>query len=173
ALLHTLNLRENFFFRALRCEFRLAPLFFNQGKKFFSIVSANVLSVEPRQLVIVEDGVRFGDAIEREELYEFIRAEDLAVLAFSILAGSAGSPSQQRQKVPESFGHYTQLLIRDHAGCTMALGKSRLVRAKNQRNMRKDGQWRIQCQILQNLLRCIRDVVRAANDMRQAHVDIV
>ena len=55
----------------------------------------------------------------------------------------------------------------------MAFGEPRLVRPKDERHMREDGQRRAERLVLQDLLRRVGDVVRAADDMGEAHVEVV
>src|SRR2546430_266716 len=55
----------------------------------------------------------------------------------------------------------------------MALRKPRLVRAKNQRHVRKDRRRRAERLVQEHLLRRIRKMIRAANHVRDAHVDVV
>ena len=55
----------------------------------------------------------------------------------------------------------------------MALGEAGLVRAEDQRDVGERRQSRAESLILQHLLGGVRDVVGAADDVREAHVDVI
>ena len=83
----------------------------------------DVLSIEPRELFRIEYSVRFGDSLERKGLNE-----RFVIKRFLIVAGS---PSEQRQKIPHRFGQDALLLIGRNGRCAVPFAESGLVGPKN------------------------------------------
>jgi len=138
---------------------------------------ADMLGVEPGQLVVVEDGVGLGDAFKREELDEFFRREEFAVFSLlvpeNLFSAAAGGPAEQGKEVAEGFRKNAHLLVGNHACSPVTLGEPRLVRTQDQRNVSENGQFGAESAVLQHLLGRIRDVICAANDVGEAHIDVV
>ncbi len=80
-------------------------------------------------------------------------------------AGFRRGPSQQRQKIAESFGHDAFVAIGDHAGGAVTLAQARLVGAEDQRHVGEHRQRRAQRLVEQDLLGGIRNMVGAADDV--------
>ena len=66
--------------------------------------------------------------------------------------GFRRSPSQQRQKIAESFRHNAFFAVGNHAGGAVALAQPRFVRAKDQRHVSEYRQAGTQRLVEQNLL---------------------
>ena len=126
----------------------------------------DVLAVEPLELLGVEHGVARADAVERERLHQFLAREQLAV-AF------ARRPAEQRQEVEHRLGQEPLPLVLHHRRRAMALAQASLVGAEDQRHVREARHGRPKRLVEQHLLRGVRDVVVAADDVGDAHVDVV
>ena len=70
---------QDFRLRARGHEFGGFPLGFDEWEKLFRIVGSDVFGIEPGELVVVKNGVRFGNAVEGEKLDEVVRGEDFPV----------------------------------------------------------------------------------------------
>ena len=94
-----------------------------------------------------------------------VAREDLAVLA--------GRPAEEREEVEERLGddaHLAVLLGRGRAG---ALREPLLVAAEDQRQMRERRHRGAERAEEQHVLRRVREMVVAARDVRDGHVDVV
>ena len=111
------------------------------------------------------------DAVEIEQPDQFLVAENFRGRRLRSDVGR--SPSQQRQKIAEGFGHDAFVAIGDHAGGAVALAEARFVRTEDQRHVGEYRQARAQRLVEQNLLGRVGDVVGAADDVGDAHVHIV
>src|SRR5262249_167139 len=83
------------------------------------------------------------------------------------------SPAQQCQKISERLWHDTLLAISHYAGCAVPFAQACLVCAKDQRHVSEHWQCSLESSIKQHLLRSIRNVICAADDMRNAEINIV
>src|SRR5271156_1367170 len=124
-----------------------------------------ILRVVPLQLRAIEYRIRPAHARKREPLDQFRSPHEFAVIA--------RGPSQQRQKIPERLRQESFIRIRTHAGRPVPFRKPRAVGPQNQRHVRENRRCRPQRVINQHLLRRIRQMIRAANNVRDAHINII
>src|SRR5271155_1381430 len=124
-----------------------------------------ILRVVPLQLRAIEYRIRPAHARKRKPLDQFRSPHEFAVIA--------RGPSQQRQKIPERLRQKSFVRIRSHARRPVPLRKPRAVRPQNQRHVRENRRRRPQRVIDQHLLRRIRQMIRAANNVRDAHINVV
>ena len=126
---------------------------------------AQVLSVEPRQLVRIEARVCFGDAVQRESLDQFRIIKNLLI--------GSGGPSEQSQEISQGLRHDAQFLI-GHDRCrAVAFAQAGLVRAEDQRQMREYRKRGPQCAVEQQLFGSVGNVIGSSNHVADPHVDIV
>ena len=85
----------------------------------------------------------------------------------------ARRPTEEREKIPEGFGEKTFVFVGADAGGPMALRKAVAVGAENQRHVRENRRLGAERAINQHLLRRVGNVIGAANDVRDAHVDVI
>ena len=85
----------------------------------------------------------------------------------------ARRPAQQRQEIPKRLRQEAFLGISGDAGGAVALGEPRAVRPQDERHVRKRGRRPVERLINQNLLGGVGEVVGAANDVGDAHVEVV
>ena len=126
---------------------------------------ADVLLIEPVELVLTEDGVAAADALERERGDELVAREELLIVA--------GRPAEEREEVDHRFGKIAEALVLHHRGGAVTLAQPLLVRAEDERHVREARRRLAECLVEQNLLGRIRDVVVATDNIRDGHVDVV
>ena len=139
------------------------PFHFRQ--QVFDRQLLQILRVEPFELRPVEHAVRAAYALQSEFLEQVFRPQELLIPAWR--------PAEQRQKISERFGQEALAPVHVYVRGSMAFGQPGLVRSEDQRHMREHRQFGAERPIEQNLFRRVRNVVRAANHMRDPHVDIV
>jgi hypothetical protein len=125
----------------------------------------DVLRVEPVELLGIEDSVAAADALERETRNQLVAREDLLV--------AAGRPAEQRQEVHHRLGEIALALVLGHRRGAVPLAQAFLVGTEDQRHMRERGRRRAEGLVQQDLLRRVRDVIVAANHVRDRHVHVV
>ncbi len=89
---------------------------------------------------------------------------------------SVSSPVDQpssARKLRNASERKSFVAIGADAGGAVALGEARAIRAEDQRHVGEDRRRRAQGAIEQHLLRRVREMIRAADDVRDAHVDVV
>ena len=124
-----------------------------------------MLRAEPVELLGIEHGIAAADAVEREACDEVAAREDLLV--------AAGRPAEQGEEVHEGFRQDALRLVLADRGGAMPLAQPLLVGAQNQRHVGEGGHVGAKRPVQDDLLGCVRDVIVAANDMRDGHVDVV
>ena len=115
-------------------------------------------AVQPRQLLVVEDGRARRDALEREELQQLVAREDLRLVVVG--------PAEPREEVDERLRDVALLAEVLDRLRAVALGELLAVAAEDVGGVRVDG--RLVAERAENLdlLRSVRDVVLAADHMR-------
>ena len=119
---------------------------------------ADVLLIEPVELFLTEDGVAAADALERERGDELVAREELLV--------SSRRPAEEREEVDHRFGKIAEAVVFHHRGGPVTLAQPFLVRAEDERHVRKARRRLAECLVEQNLLGGIRDVVVATDNIR-------
>ena len=137
----------------------------NRGKQFFNGKLLQILLVEPFELGAIENRVGSADAGEREALDQFGGAENFSAVA--------AGPAEEREKIAESLGQEAFVAIGAYAGGAVAFGEAGAIGAQDQRDMGKDRRRGAESAVEQDLFRGVRNVVGAANDMGDAHLDVV
>ncbi len=126
---------------------------------------AHEAAVQPAQLALVEDRRRASHPLDREALDQLVGAEDRRVVL--------GAPPEQSEVVADSgrqVAVLTQLLHRGGAVSLRQLAPVRPVQERQVRVARRSGVERAQDQ---QLLRRVREVVVAANDVGDLHLGVV
>jgi hypothetical protein len=90
-----------------------------------------------------------------------------------ISRSSPGDHPEQRKEVDQRVGKVALTLVLHHRRRTMPFAQPLLVRTEDQWNVREHRQRGAKRSEEQHMLWRIRDVVIAADDMRDAHVDVV
>ena len=125
-----------------------------------------VLTVHPEQLLRVEDSARsLVDVGEVEELCCFVPRDDLAVVA--------GVPSEKGEEVEERGRDDAEVAILLGRVAPFALRKPLAVAAQNQWQMREHRHFGAECAEQHDVLGRVREVIVAARDVRDVHVDVV
>ena len=124
-----------------------------------------ILLVEPFELGAIENGIGSADAGKREALDQFGGAEHFS----AIPAG----PAEEREKIAESFRQEAFVAIGAHAGGAVAFGEAGAVGAQDERDVRKDRRLGAESAVEQDLFGRVGNVIGAANDMGDAHVDVI
>src|SRR5271157_1576479 len=124
------------------------------------------MTVEPVELVEVEDGGRGGDALEGKDGGEFGEGEGLCLAVL-------GAPAKEGQVVGEGFGEVAHLAEGGDGGCAVALGEALAVGAEDGGEMGELGDGPAECLVDGHLLGGVGDVVVASDDMGDAHEGIV
>src|SRR5664280_415431 len=124
-----------------------------------------VLPVQPGELLVVEARGRGSDALEREERDHLGEGHPLSVLA--------GRPAQEREEVIERGRQVALRLELLHARRAVALAQLLAVGAENHPEVREDGQGGAERAEQRHVLRRVREVVGAADDVGDPHRDVV
>ena len=126
----------------------------------------NVLLVEPVELFGVEDGVAAADAFERERCDQLVAREQFLV--------AARRPSEQRQEVDHRLGQISRdagYSMTDVAPCRLL---SRFLSGPRISGTCANGGGVLPKRLIQqHLLRRVGDVIVAADDVGDLHVDVV
>src|SRR5260370_6947856 len=101
------------------------------GEKLFDRQSLQILRVEPFELGTIENTVGAAHASQREFFEQLAGAQEFLI--------AARRPADTREKFAECLAKKTFAAVHVDVGSAVALGKARLVRAKNQRQMRENG----------------------------------
>ena len=144
----------------LCAEFRLQAI-----KKVAHGEPGKVLLIEPVQFFWIEDRVSAADALQREDLDQF-------ALRKNFMIGS-GRPAQEGQEVDHGLGQISEPLILEHGRRAVPFTQSFLVGTKNQRHVGECRHREVERAIKKNVLRRVRDVVVAPDDVGDFHVDVV
>src|SRR5260370_19466003 len=86
---------------------------------------------------------------------------------------ATGSPAEQGEKIAECFGKKAFAAVHVDVGGAMTFGQTRFVGAKNQRQVRENGNFRAQRAVEQNLFGRVGNVIGSANHVGDAHVHVV
>src|SRR5260370_11514302 len=86
---------------------------------------------------------------------------------------ATGSPAEQGEKIAKCFGKKAFAAVHVDVGGAMTFGQTRFVGAKNQRQVRENGNLRAQRAVEQNLFGRVGNVIGAANHVGDAHVHVV
>src|SRR5215469_12694825 len=143
----------------------LLELPFNLRQQIVHRQFLQILRVEPFELGSIENTVRAADTFERKFLQQVGGTQKLFV--------AARGPADQGQKIAERLGQKSFSAVQVHVGRTMPLRETRLVGPQDQGYMRENGELRAQRSIQQHLLRRIRNVIGSADNMRDAHIDVI
>ena len=85
----------------------------------------------------------------------------------------ARRPAEQREEVDHPLGDVALPLVFHHRGRAVPLAQALLVGAHDERHVRELRRRRAERLVEQHLLRRVRDVIVAADDVRDRHVDVV
>ena len=85
----------------------------------------------------------------------------------------ARRPAEQREEVHHAFADVALPLVLHHRRRAVALAQALLVGPHDERHVRERGHGRVERLVEQHLLRRVRDVIVAADDVRDRHVDVV
>ena len=124
-----------------------------------------ILGVEPVELLRIEHRVAAADAVERERLDQLVARHHFAIVA--------GRPSQQAEKIHHGVGKVSEPLVFGHRRRAMSLAEALLVGSENERHVRELRRRFAERLPEEHVLRRVRDVIVAADDVRDAHVQIV
>src|SRR3989449_621517 len=124
----------------------------------------DVLVREPFELRVVEDGAGGGDIFDVEELDQLLPREDLLVPV---------GPAEPGQVVDHGVGRNAGVAERLDGGRAVALGEPAPVRPQDHRHVRHLGDRVAERLVAEDLLRRVRQVVVAANHVRDPHRDVV
>ena len=113
----------------------------------------------------IEHGVAAADVLERERGNQLVARHQLAI--------AAGRPAKQGEEIDHRLRHVPHRLVFGHRGRAMPLAQALLVRPEDERNVGERRDRLSERLIQENLLRRVRDVIVAANHVRDAHVDVV
>ena len=131
--------------------------------------AADVFAVEPQQLIVVENGRRLADAVDRERLFELLEREDLLVVL--------RAPAEQRDVVCDDRGEVALVEQALEARRAVALRELRdgavLVLAHDQRQMHVGRLLPAERLVKQVVLRRRGQVLAAAHDVRDVHQVVV
>ena len=132
---------------------------------------AQVFAVHPGELFGIEDGVRFGDGFERERAHHFFERKYF----FRPFAARPlrRRPAEQGEEVEQGFREDALFPIGAHGRCAVTLAQALPVRAEDERQVRERGRRRAQRLVHQDLLRGIREVVGASDDVSHPHVEVI
>ncbi len=125
-----------------------------------------VLAVHPMELLRIEDRRVLLQPLERERLHQLRDVEEQ-------LAVAAGTPAEEREEVRHRLRQDPLVLIVGHGGGAVALAELLAVGAEDHRHVAEDGHRRPEGMVYLDLLRRVRDVVVAAEDVRDPHRDVV
>ena len=118
---------------------------------------SDVLAVEPKTFVEVEGSVAPIDFLQLEKLYHFFDIDLFAIVL--------GRPAEQAKIIPHRFGGITLLDVSGDARAFIALAHLRAVAIQDKRNMGKVRRRGIERTIKLDMLRCIRKMVFASDNM--------
>ena len=124
----------------------------------------DVFLIEPCQFFRIEAPGRSADALEIEPLGQFLAAEDL---------GIAMRPAQAREKVDHGVRKVAVLGVLHQRRGAVAFGELLAILTQHGGRMREHRQRRTESMEHVDLARRVVDVIVAANDMRDLHIDIV
>src|SRR5487761_11297 len=138
---------------------------FNIRKQFADGKLLQILRIKPFELVAVEDGVGAADARERKAADQIRGAQKFFI--------RARGPAEEREEIAKRFGKKSFLGVGTDARCAVTLREARAIRAEDQGDVSEDRRRCAQGFVKQRLLGRIREMIGAANDVRDAHVDVV
>ncbi len=135
------------------------------GKQVVNRKFLQVLRVEPLEFGAVENAIGAADSGEREARDELRGGHEFFV--------AARGPSQKSEEIAKCLGQKPFFGVEANAGGSVALGEALAIRSENQRYMGEDRRRGGERMIEQHLFRRVRQMIGAANDVSDAHVDVV
>src|SRR3954468_6792274 len=135
------------------------------GREVVEAELAHVAAVHVAQLLLVEDRRRLGHALDAEALLELLGGHELGLLVVA--------PAQQRHVVADRLGQVALVAQLLHRRRPVALGELLAVGAVQQRHVGVDRSLLPERLEDQELLGRVGIVIRAADDMGDARVEIV
>ncbi len=144
---------------AARCQPRA-----DQGSQATGIAAAQVLRIQPVELLAVELGRRRGDVVEIEPLAELLHREDLVVTV---------RPAETGEVVEHRLRQVAGIVVLHDAHRTMSFRQLLPVVAKDHRQVGVERHRRTERLQDVDLARRVVDVVVAADDVRDAHVPVI
>ena len=136
-----------------------------QARDLGGVRSLQVLTVHPRELVLVEDAGAVSDIRELESGREFRRGQHFLVVP--------RRPPDQRQIVQERFRQVPLVAELRNRGGTVAFRERTVVRTEHQREMRERRRFVPERLVEQQLPRRVRDVVLAADHVGHTHQRVI
>src|ERR1700688_224800 len=124
-----------------------------------------ILRVEPFEFGFVKNAVSAAYAFEFKFLNQVGGTEKFHV--------ASRGPSEQREEILKGFGQKAFVAVHSDAGGAVAFGEALAVRSQNEGQMRENWRFGFECAVQQNLFGSIGKMIGAANDMRDAHVNVV
>jgi hypothetical protein len=82
-------------------------------------------------------------------------------------------PSEEREEILKGFGQKTFVAVHADASRAVAFGEALAIRPEDEGQMREDWRLRLEGTVEKNLFGSIGKMIGAANDMSDAHVDVV
>ncbi len=120
--------------------------------------------VDPAHLLEIEHARRLADRLDVEGGDQLVAREDLLITV---------RPAETREVVDETGRQEAEVAIRGDGHRPVALAEPRLVGAENQRHVAERGQVVAERLIEQDLARGVREMIVAADDVRDAHLRVV
>ena len=124
-----------------------------------------VMAVRPRELLLVEHAGAVADGVEREAARELVDRQQLVV--------AAGRPADQREVVDQRLRQVPLRTELADRGRAVPLRQRRVIGPHHHGQMRELGRCEPERLVEQNLPRRVRDVILAADHMRDLHQRIV
>src|SRR5580704_5993667 len=138
---------------------------FHMRQQFLNRHLRQILRVKPLELRPVKHRISPANPTKRKSPHQFRSRQIFRIVP--------GRPAQKSQKIPKSLRQKSFLHIRSNGSSPMPLRKPRPIRPKNQRHMSKNRRRSPQSEINQNLLRRIRKMIRPADHVSNAHVNVI
>ena len=123
------------------------------------------MAVDPRQLLDVEDARAVTDAFQRESPGHLVERHQLLA--------AAGRPPDEREVVDERLRQVAARAEFGDGRRAVTLRERRVIGAKHERQMREARRRPAECLVQQHLARRVRDVILAADHVRDSHQRVV